>query len=315
MQTILGANGIIATELAKELTKYTHAIRLVSRHPQKVNETDQLKQADLLNAQQTDEAVAGSEIVYVTVGLPYNAKIWTEQWPILIKNVLHACEKHQAKLVFFDNVYMYGQVKGEMTEETPFQPTSQKGKVRAEVAQMVLQAMSQRKDQIMIARAPEFYGPRNTVSACNATVFDNIRKGKKLQCLIHDDKLKTYIYTPDAGRATALLGNTPNAFNQTWHLPCTNEQVNFKEFVAIIEKQCGKALPYTNLSKWMIELAGMFNPLIHEAIELLYQNEQDYNFNSDQFKKAFPHFAITAYADGIKEILGEMEITSEKSHS
>jgi nucleoside-diphosphate-sugar epimerase len=309
MQTILGANGIIATELAKELTKFTTDIRLVSRNPKKVNETDQLKQADLLNAQQTDEAVAGSEIVYLTAGLPYDAKIWTEQWPILMQNVLAACLKHKTKLVFFDNVYMYGQLIGDMTETTAFQPTSKKGTVRAKVANMVLQAM-ENGNQMLIARAPEFYGPRNTVSGINATVFDNIRKGKNLQCLINDDTLKTYIYTPDAGRATALLGNTHHAYNQTWHLPCTNEQVTFKQFVTIIEQQYGKPLPYTKLSKWMIELAGMFNPLIHEAVELLYQSEQDYLFNSDKFKKAFPDFAITSYADGVKEILGEMVISN-----
>lgn len=307
MQTILGVNGIIATELAKELTKFTSDIRLVSRNPKKVNETDQLKQADLLNAEQTDAAVAGSEIVYVTTGLPYNSKVWTEQWPILMTNVLKACEKHQSKLVFFDNVYMYGQFKDVMTESTPFQPISKKGKVRAQIAQMVLEAMRKRKDQILIARAPEFYGPRNTNSGINATVFDNIRKGKKLQCLINDDTLKTYIYTPDAGKATAWLGNQASAYNQTWHLPCTNEQVTFKQFVAIIEQQYGKPLPYTKLSKWMIELAGMFNPLIHEAVELLYQYEQDYHFNSDKFKNAFPDFKITSYADGVKEILEEME--------
>ncbi len=307
MQTILGANGIIATELAKELPKFTSDIRLVSRHPKKVNETDQLKQADLLHADQTDAAVQGSEIVYLTAGLPYNSKLWMEQWPVLMNNVLNACEKHQTKLVFFDNVYMYGQVKGVMTETTPFMPISKKGKVRAQIAEMVLEAMDKRKDQILIARAPEFYGPRNTISGVNATVFDNIRKGKKLQCLINDNTLKTYIYTPDAGKATAWLGNQASAYHQTWHLPCTNEQVNFKQFVAIIEQQYGKPLPYTQLSKWMIELAGMFNPLIHEAVELLYQYEQDYIFNSDKFKNAFPDFPITTYANGVKEILEEME--------
>ena len=109
MQTILGANGIIAVELAKELYQnYTTNIRLVSRNPQKVNDTDELVSADLLNADATDRAVAGSEIVYLTAGLPYNARIWQEQWQVVMQNVINACKKHGAKLVFFDNVYMYG---------------------------------------------------------------------------------------------------------------------------------------------------------------------------------------------------------------
>ena len=83
MQTILGANGQIAEELAKELHRnYTIDIRLVSRNPKKINDTDQLFPANLLNAQATDKAVAGSNIVYLTVGLPMNAQMWAEQFPL-----------------------------------------------------------------------------------------------------------------------------------------------------------------------------------------------------------------------------------------
>ena len=42
MQTILGSGGAIGISLAKELMNYTNQIRLVSRNPKKVNETDEL---------------------------------------------------------------------------------------------------------------------------------------------------------------------------------------------------------------------------------------------------------------------------------
>ena len=36
----------------------------------------------------------------------------------------------------------------------------------------------------------------------------------------HTPRIKViHPYTPDAARAVALLGNTPDAFNQVWHLP------------------------------------------------------------------------------------------------
>ncbi|HEX8060844.1 MAG TPA: NAD-dependent epimerase/dehydratase family protein, partial [Cyclobacteriaceae bacterium] len=124
MQTILGANGVIATELSKHLPSYNTAIRQVSRHPRKVNDTDELVTADLLNYEQTEKAVAGSEIVYLLAGLKYDTDVWREEWPKLMRNVLDACKKHGSKLVFFDNVYSYGLVQGVMTEETPFNPVS-----------------------------------------------------------------------------------------------------------------------------------------------------------------------------------------------
>src|SRR3712207_252090 len=107
MQTILGSGGSIGHELAQELTKYTNQIRLVSRNPKRVNANDELFAADLSDKSQVDKAVAGSEIVYVTVGFEYDTKVWREKWPALMKNVIEACKKYKAKLVFFDNVYMY----------------------------------------------------------------------------------------------------------------------------------------------------------------------------------------------------------------
>ena len=82
MQTILGAGGAIANELARALAEFTNQIRLVSRQPKPVNETDQLVVADLTDAQATEQAVKGSEVVYLTVGLPYRTKIWQKHWPV-----------------------------------------------------------------------------------------------------------------------------------------------------------------------------------------------------------------------------------------
>jgi nucleoside-diphosphate-sugar epimerase len=159
MQTILGANGTIATELSKHLLQYTDTIRQVSRHPKKATPNDELVTADLLNYQQMEKAVAGSEVTYLVAGLKYETKVWQEQWPKVMKHTIDACKKHQSKLVFFDNVYPYGLVKGTMTEETPFNPTSKKGEVRAKIATMLLEEMKAGNLQGMIVRAADFYGP------------------------------------------------------------------------------------------------------------------------------------------------------------
>lgn len=65
MQTILGANGQIAIELARALRQeHTDALRLVSRKPRKVHDQDTLVSADLLDIEQTRAAVSGSGTVY-----------------------------------------------------------------------------------------------------------------------------------------------------------------------------------------------------------------------------------------------------------
>jgi hypothetical protein len=52
-------------------------------------------------------------------------------WPRVMSNTIEACKRAGAKLIFFDNVYIYGKVSGPMTEATPFNPCSKKGEIRA----------------------------------------------------------------------------------------------------------------------------------------------------------------------------------------
>jgi nucleoside-diphosphate-sugar epimerase len=301
MQTILGSSGIIGIEVAKELHRsYTKDIRLVSRDPKKVNPTDQLLKADLLKPDQVMEAVKGSDVVYLTVGIQYNAKLWAEQWPVIMRNVIAACKEHKAKLVFFDNVYSYGKVDGWMTEETPNNPCSKKGTIRLKIVNMLLDEMKKGNLQALIARAADFYGPETPLSFVNVMVFQNYAKGKKAQWMGNVNAKHSFTYTPDAGKATAMLGNTPSAYNQVWHLPTDRNVLTGKEFMGLTAKAFKVKPDYMVLKKWMVRMAGVFNPIVKESIEMIYQNEFDYLFDSSKFEKAFG-FRPTTYEAGIKE--------------
>jgi len=306
MQTILGSTGIIGTELAKSLTQYTNKVKLVSRNPKKINPTDELFTADLLNADQVLKAVEGSEVVYLTAGLQYKINIWQTQWPIIMQNVIDACKTHKAKLVFFDNVYAYGLVKGWMKEDTLVNPTSKKGEVRAQIAQMIMGEVEKGHLDAIIARAADFYGPNTPLSFATVTVFENFKKGKKAQWFLNANKKHSMTYTPDAGKATAILGNTNSAYNQIWHLPTDKNVLTGKEFIELSANAFGVKPNYMVLKKWMIQMVGMFVPVVKESIEMVYQNEYDYLFDSTKFEKAF-NFNPTSYQTGIIETAKSMK--------
>jgi len=300
MQTILGSNGTTGTYIAKELPKYTDKIRLVSRNPQKVNADDELISLDLLEAEKVSQAVKGSDVVYLTVGIVYKLRAWQKQWEVIMRNAIHACKKHDAKLVFFDNVYPYGKVDGWMTEETPINPSSEKGKIRARLDEMIMYDVERGNLQAIIARAADFYGPNTPLSFANVMVIENYLKGKKAQWMIDENKKHSFTYTPDAAKATALLGNTASAYNQVWHLPIDKNALTGKEFMELAARACGVEPKYTVLKKWMIQMAGMFNHNIKETVEMLYQLDSDYLFDSSKFDKTF-NFKTTTYQEGIEE--------------
>lgn len=304
MQTILGSGGPIGIELAKSLKSYPDQIRLVSRNPKKVNDTDELFPADLTKAEELRKAIAGSRIVYVTVGFPYNAKIWAEQWPNFIKNVIDACIMEKAKLVFFDNIYMYDPAHLDgMTEQTPIKPVSKKGTVRAQIAQLIMNAVGSGKLTALIARSADFYGPSiaNT-SMLTEMVFKPLSKGKKANWMASAAFKHSFTYTPDAGRATALLGNTDDAYNQVWHLPTAKNPMTGKEWIEAVGKEMGKPAKIQLASRTLVKIMGVFVPVMREMPEMMYQYDRDYDFNSDKFMNRFD-FEVTPYSEGIKTIV------------
>ena len=302
MQTILGANGTIAQELSKLLPVYTNKIRQVSRHPKKVNESDELVVADLLNFEQTEKAVAGSEITYLLAGLKYDIGVWKEQWPKVMKNTIDACKKHNSKLVFFDNVYSYGLVKGAMTEETPFNPVSKKGEVRAKIATLLLDEIKVGNLQGMIVRAADFYGPNVLLSLTHSMVTEKLKAAKASQWMGDISRIHSFTYTPDAGKSVAVLGNTPSAFNQTWHALTSSERITGEQYIKMASEIMSRPYKVQTLPKWGVRALGLFVPVLREFVEMMYQYENDYFFDSSKFEKSF-NVKATDYKTGIASTL------------
>jgi nucleoside-diphosphate-sugar epimerase len=303
MHTILGANGVIARELSRELASQQKRIRQVSRHPRKVNSDDEVVSADLLDGEATANAVAGSEVAYLVAGLKYDTSVWREQWPRVMRNVIDACKRHGTSLVFFDNVYAYGRVEGTMTEETPFHPTSRKGEVRATIATTLLDEMSSGDLRAMIVRAADFYGPGAELSLVHSTVFQRLAAKKKPQWVGDSRAVHTFTYTPDAGRATAALGTSPEAYGQTWHLPTSPDPITGEDFVRMACELAGRPYGLQVAPRWLLRLIGIFVPVLRENDEMMYQFEHDYRFDSTKIESAFG-LSATPYRQGIAESLG-----------
>ena len=299
MQTLLGAGGAIGIELVKELAQKGQRVRLVGRNPKLVAGAAEAVSADLTDLDKTIEAVSGSEIVHLLVGLKYDARLWRELWPRIMNNAIEACKQAKAKLIFFDVVYMYGKVSELMTEETPFNPCSKKGEVRARIATTLLNEIKAGNLNAMIARSADFYGPHARTSVPNILVFDKFAKGATAAWLLIDSVPHSFTFTPDAAKSLALLADSETAWNQTWHVPTASNPPTGKEFIQMAAKEFGVEPKYRILSRPMIKMVGFFSSDIRESYEMLYQSDSEYLFDSSKFSKAF-NFEPTSYANGIR---------------
>jgi len=304
--TILGAGGSIGNALTYELLKSKEDIRLVSRSNYSIPGTESFK-ADLASYDQTLKSVQNSDIVYLCAGLPYDSKVWAELWPKVMQNTINACKSVNAKLIFFDNVYMYGRVEGKMTETTPFNPCSRKGEIRAKIAMDLENEINKKNINAIIARSADLYGPYATkTSVPYILAIDKLMHGKTAQWMIDVNKLHSFTFTIDAAKGMVLLSSREECYNQTWHLPTFNPPIDGKSFIELIAKELGIAPDYTILKKWMVKMIGFFNKTVYESFEMLYQSEFDYYFDSTRFNNLF-NFNPISYSAGIYETLESLK--------
>jgi nucleoside-diphosphate-sugar epimerase len=300
--TILGAGGSIGNALAYELLKTKEDVRLVSRSNYSIPGAESFK-ADLTSYEETLKSVKNSDIVYLCVGLPYDARVWADLWPKVMQNSINACKSAKAKLIFFDNVYMYGKVDGKMTESTAFNPCSKKGEARAKTVMLLENEINIKNINAIIARSADLYGPYATkTSVPYILVIDKLMYGKRAQWMLDLNKIHSLTYTIDAAKGMILLSNDESCYNQTWHLPTCNPPLDGESFIRLVAEELGVQPDYTVLKRWMLKMAGMFDKTISESYEMLYQSEFDYHFDSTKFNNYFNYNPIP-YSAGIYETI------------
>ena len=204
-------------------------------------------------------------------------------------NVVEACIQHETNLVFFDNVYAIGgdNVR-HITENSPISPSSKKGEIRASVDHLILDEVRKGNLKAIIARAPDFFGSvKKQNSVMMNLVYDNLVKGKAAQWFSNADVVHTMGYTPDLANGTAILGNTEEAFNQVWNLPVDMNALTGREWVKLFANEMKTPDKVKVLPLWMINLLGLFVPIMRELSEMMYQFDRPYNFDCSKFINKF----------------------------
>jgi len=297
--TILGAGGPVSNALAHELENNNQTTHLVSRKPIQTKGNTTWAKADLTSYAEVRQAAKGSDIIYLCAGLIYDKTIWQQQWPLIMQNVINVAKENNSRLIFFDNVYMYGQVNGPMTENTPYNPCSAKGEVRAKIATQLMDEAKAGNIKASIARAADFYGSEQLKSFVDMMVLDKYAKKQKAQWIGKPELKHSFTYVPDAGKGMYLLGQQPESDNQIWHMP-TATALSGRAFIELAAKVFNVEPKYSTINKLMMRLAGLFSKDIRSSVEMYYQYSNDYIFDSTKFELAFD-FKPTDYETGLKE--------------
>ena len=299
---VVFGTGPLGLAVMRDLRRRGKLVRMINRSSRVRFEKDlqtQVGGIDAADPARTREACEGAAVVYHCIGLPYPR--WAE-FPSLAAGIVEGAAHAQAKLVYADNLYAYGAVDRPMTEDLPLGATTTKGRIRADVAHTLMNAHNAGKVRVAIGRGSDFFGPFATDAAMmGRRVFGRALAGKSAQLIGNADRLHTYTFIDDFGKALVTLGERDEALGKSWHVPSAPATTT-RSFVEAIYRQLGQRTRLSVAPRFAIALLGRFDENVREIREMLYQFERDFVMDSQRFESAFG-VSPTPIEDAIRQTL------------
>jgi nucleoside-diphosphate-sugar epimerase len=294
---VLGAGGGTGSAVVRELAARGLRARAATRRGT-TDAPDGVEQlaADIGSAEGARQACEGAAVVYHCAQPPYTK--WAELFPPMTRAVLDGAAAAGAKLVFADNLYVYGPPDGPMTEESPQRAEGKKGRTRIEMADAVLSAHADGRMRCTIGRSSDYYGARGTASTVGENIMKPALSGKRVRWLGSLDQPHTLNYLEDMARALVTLGERDESDGQVWHLPAA-EPLTGRQFLALLFEAVGSPPRIGVASRPMIRIAGLFNSLLRELNETLYQFERPFISDASKFQRTFGPFDPTPHPEAV----------------
>ncbi len=288
MYVVLGGRGAVGQAVCAALAAEGRAFAAPSS-----------RDADARDADALSRSCKGAEAIINCIGLPYTAKAWRRDWPKVAQATVAAAERTGARLIFLDNIYMYGPAPLEVpiSEDHPQSPPSRKGRVRKTVADTLLDAHAAGRAQVTIGRSADFYGPGAPNSLLYASFLERMVAGKPPLLLMTPEARHTFSYAPDIARALIRLADDPGAAGRAGHLP-VGDAAALETWVARFNALLGTDFDATYLSPPVSGVLAWFAPVVREAHEMRYQFDSDYIVSDADFRARYGDFETTSYDDG-----------------
>jgi nucleoside-diphosphate-sugar epimerase len=242
---------------------------------------------DALDRDAVVKAVSGAGQFVVAIGFPYSGVLWRDVWPKAIANFVAACKATGARMVFIDDLYMYGPQTAPLVETMPLTDRGWKPAARSAATRVWMAAAAAGEARVAALRAPDFYGPGVGNSFLGDTSIGKLALSKPAVFIGSPDVLHDYAYAPDIARAaTTLLAAPDSAFGQAWHVPCARTRTT-RDILKIAADTLGVKLRISAMPAWMLGASGMFSPFLRELQEMRFQWDRPYRVDASRFAAAF----------------------------
>jgi len=225
--------------------------------------------ADLFDTEAAARACGKADLVFDGLNAPYHQ--WPEKALPLYEAALALCERLGAVHLFPGNVYNFGAgMPLDLTLDTPFAPTSEKGRIRCVLENRLQEVAQQGRVRTIILRAGDFFGPQASKSWFNAVIASRLAKGTVLSPG-HPDAIHAFAYLPDLAQAFVSLAearaNGGDPF-EVYHF--AGHAITMRELANAGSQLTGKPVKVWRLPHSMFTVMGWFDPMVRASHEMAY---------------------------------------------
>ena len=284
MDVIIGT-GPLGLAVMRDLLARGKKVRVVNKSGKAaVPGNVEVKGGDIGDLEFAREVCRSASSIYLCAKPPYIEM--ADKFQPIMDGAIEAAAATKARLIYADSLYAYGPFTGAVTEEFPYAATGRKGKARALLAAKLMAAHKDGKVRASIGRASDFYGPGVIESAVGERVFGFALAGKAASVMGNLDVPHTYTFIEDFAKGLVTLGEHDEALGQIWHIPSA-ETVTTRAFITLVFEEIGKPAKIQAAPRWLVSLLGIFNPMMRELNETLYQFEKPFVMDHGKYERAF----------------------------
>ena len=288
---ILGA-GPLGLSLAGQLAAQGQQVRLLSvmNNPAYDMPGTRPEHIDGANPAAVQAACSDAAVVFLCLNAHYVD--WTKLYPPRLEAAITAAAATGAKLVYHDNIYLYGPVSGPLTEDLPGSGKTRKGRLRGEMAGRLLAAVAAGKVRAVIGRSADMYGPGALNSSFNSTLgqrhFYPALAGRTVSILGDINAPHTYAFVDDVARGLIVLSQNDAALGQIWHIPAA-PTLSHRQLMTLAFEEAGQQpkLRGSRISGYVVRVIGRFQADVGEVAEMLYQFEKPLVVDHAKYEQAF----------------------------
>ena len=196
---VFGA-GQVGFPLAERLLAAGKRVRIARRSSGRVPAGCEIVLGDAADTGFCVSAARAASAVYHCMNPPYDHRIWAQLLPRYMDNLIAAASAADARLVVLDNVYMLGRPNGrQLNEDTPMNPCSRKGEIRARLAERLFDAHRAWRRSLR-----PWAGPRTSMD----------REGRRPASVISSGRARSL--TRRCTRPSHWMRFTPITTSRTW---------------------------------------------------------------------------------------------------